>query len=141
MTGGRRNHGNASGERMTRKDDSAIDAEQRGAAGLPYLRFYHSKALRTRTLAVLDKLETAEDATSQREALAEIVLELTETGLAYYFVKPVQDAKVGYMAEQTTKLGIAGILRLMGPVTRRVIGGMDADQLLSVSSHIRHLMK
>lgn len=126
---------------MTRKDDSAIDAEQRGAAGLPYLRFYHSKALRTRTLAVLDKLETAEDATSQREALAEIVLELTETGLAYYFVKPVQDAKVGYMAEQTTKLGIAGILRLMGPVTRRVIGGMDVDQLLSVSSHIRHLMK
>lgn len=126
---------------MTRKVAGAVDADLRGAAGSPYLRFYHSKALRTRTLAVLDKLETAEDATGQREALAEIVLELTETGLAYYFVKPVQDAKVGYMAEQTTKLGIAGILRLMGPVTRRVIGGMDADQLLSVSSHIRHLMK
>ena len=126
---------------MTRKVGGAVDAGQRGAAGSPYLRFYHSKALRTRTIAVLDRLETAEDATGQREALAEIVLELTETGLTYYFVKPVQDAKVGYMAEQTTKLGIAGILRLMGPVTRRVIGGMDADQLLSVSSHIRHLMK
>jgi hypothetical protein len=105
------------------------------------MRFYHSRALRTRTLAVLDALETAEDATSQREALAEVVLELTETGLAYYFVKPVQAAKVGYMAEQSTKLGIAGILRLMGPVTRRVIGGMNAHQLRSVSDHIRHLMQ
>ena len=90
---------------------------------------------------MLDALEAADDATSQREALAGIVLELTETGLDYYFVKPVQAAKIGLLAEQTTRLGIGGILRLMGPVVRRVIGGMNAPQLLSVSSHIRHLMK
>jgi hypothetical protein len=29
----------------------------------------------------------------------------------------------------------------MGPVARRVIGGMGAAQLLAVSSHIRHLMR
>jgi hypothetical protein len=114
---------------------------QSGAAGPPYLRFYHSASLRTRTLSVLDALEAAEDPTSQKEALAEIVLELTETGLAYYFVKPVEAAKVGFMAQQSTKLGIAGFLRVMGPVTRRVLGGMDAQQLRSVSNHIRHLMK
>jgi hypothetical protein len=126
---------------MKRKKSGERGEEQSGTAGLPYLRFYHQVSLRTRTLAVLDALETAEDATSQREALAEIVLELTESGLGYYFVKPVQDAKVGYLAEQSTTLGIAGILRVMGPVTRRVIGGMDADQLLTVSQHIRRLMK
>jgi hypothetical protein len=126
---------------MKPKDSGESGEKQRGAAGLPYLRFYHSVSLRTRTLTVLDALETAEDATSQRDALAEIVLELTESGLGYYFVKPVQDAKVGYLAEQSTKLGIAGILRVMGPVTRRVIGGMDAGQLLSVGNYIRHLMK
>jgi len=118
------------------------ERESKGEAqGLPSLRFYHSQALRTRTLSVLEALETAADATRHRDALAEVVLELTETGLAYYFVKPVQAAKVGFMAENTTKLGIAGILRVMGPVARRVIGGMSADQLLSVSKHIRHLMK
>jgi len=115
--------------------------EESEAAGLPSLRFYHSEALRIKTLSVLDALETAKDATTQREALAEVVLELTETGLAYYFVKPVQAANVGFMAEQTTKLGISGILRVMGPVARRVIGGMGAPQLLSVSGHIRHLMR
>ena len=107
----------------------------------PYLRFYHSEALRTRTLSVLTALETAVDPTSQRDALAELVLELTESGLAYYFVKPIQAAKVGFMAEQSTTLGLAAIRRVMAPVIRRVIGGMDARQLLSVSSHIRHLMQ
>ena len=109
--------------------------------GLPYLRFYHSKDLRTRTLAVLDALESADDPTEQADALADIVLELTETGLAYYFLRPIQAAKVGVLAIQTTKVGLAGILRVMGPVARRVLGGMDQEQLLEVTGHIRELME
>lgn len=112
----------------------------RGAAKLPSLRFYHSVSLRNKTLEVLTAIEADEDATLHRAALADLVLELTETGLAYYFVKPVQEAKVGYLAEQSTKLGLAGILRVMGPVARRVISGMNTEQLQSVSKHIRHLM-
>lgn len=104
------------------------------------LCFYYSEALHTKTLSILEALEKAEDATAHRDALAALVLELTETGLTYYFVKPVEAAKVGFMAEQTTKVGISGILRLMGPVTRRVIGGMNASQLLTVGAHLRHLM-
>ena len=125
---------------MARKAGKGASDQRGGAIGLPYLRFYHSEPLRAKTLSVLEALETAEDPTSHRDALAEVVLELTEAGLAYYFVKPVQAAKVGYVADQTTKLGIIGILRVMGPVARRVIGGMSADQLLSVSEHVRHLM-
>lgn len=114
---------------------------KRGSTALPSLRFYHSKALRTRTLEVLEALESAEDATSYRDELSDVVLELTEDGLAYYFVKPVEAAKVGFMAQKTTTMGISAILRVMGPVVRRVIGGMDASQLLTVSRHIRHLME
>lgn len=126
---------------MKRKVGGNGGEKQGAAAKLPYLRFYHSEPLRTRTLEVLEALETSDDATNERKALAELVLELTETGLAYYFVKPVQAAKVGFMSEQSVKLGISAILRVMGPVARRVIGGMDAPQLLAVSRHIRHLMK
>lgn len=107
---------------------------------LPSLRFFHSVALRARTIKVLDALEGADDPTRECAALADLVLELTETGLAYYFVKPVEAAQVGFVAAQSTKLGIASILRVMGPVTRRVLGGMDAKQLLTVSAHLRHLM-
>ena len=110
-------------------------------AALPSLRFYHSESLRAKTIAVLEALESAEDPADHREALAAVVVELTETGLDYYFVKPVKAAKVGYMAEQSTKLGIASILKVMAPVTRRIIGGMDAGQLRVVTSHLRHLMQ
>lgn len=125
---------------MTRAVGGKKPGEHGADRGLPFLRFYHSRALRTKTLRVLDALEQSEDATDHRDALAEVVLELTETGLAYYFMKPVQAAKASFIATQTTKMGLAGILRVMGPVARRVIGGMDQSQLLVVSAHIRELM-
>ncbi len=111
-----------------------------GTSELPSLRFFHSAVLRAKTITVLDALEGADDPTRECAALADLVLELTETGLAYYFVKPVEAAQVGFVAAQSTKLGIASILRVMGPVTRRVLGGMDAKQLRTVSAHLRHLM-
>lgn len=124
---------------MARK---TVEGERRhGTPALPSLRFYHSRALRTKTLETLESLESAEDPTDYSDELAEVVLELTEVGLAYYFIKPVEAAKVGFMAHKTTTMGISGILRLMGPVARRVIGGMDSAQLLTVSKHIRHLME
>ncbi len=116
-------------------------ARKAGAGELPSLRFHYSTALHARTLEVLEALETSEDATRHRGALADVVLELTEAGLDYYFVQAVQDAKVGYVAEQSTKLGLSSIRKVMGPVIRRVIGGMSAVQLLSVSRHMRHLME
>jgi hypothetical protein len=129
------------GRNMKQTTNSGQPVAESNDALLPSLRFYHSEGLRSKTLAVLEALETADDPTDQRKALASVVVELTETGLAYYFVKPVQAAKVGFMAEQSTKLGIASILRVMGPVTRRIIGGMDSAQLQVVASHIRHLMQ
>jgi len=126
---------------MPRKTDPDGGKRKHGSTALPSLRFYHSKALRSRTLDVLEALESAEDPTSYRDELADIVLELTEVGLSYYFVKPVEAAKVGFVPHKTTTMGIGAILRIMGPVARRVIGGMDAGQLLTVTKHIRHLME
>lgn len=123
---------------MKRTAGTGAKGEQNGQ---PFLRFYHSEALRIQTLSILDTLEAAEDPTRHREALADLVLELTETGLTYFFIKPLEAAKVGFLSQQSTKLGISGILRVMGPVSRRVIGGMDAPQLRSVSGFMRQLME
>lgn len=125
---------------MKHKVTGKVSETRSDAVVQPHLRFYHSESLRTKTLSILDALEAAPQPTSQRGALADLVLELTECGFEYYFVRPVQVANVSFIAEQSTKVGIATILRVMGPVTRRVIGGMDAQQLLSVSAYIRHLM-
>lgn len=68
---------------MTRPARPKHSGGREAARGLPSLRFHHSTELRTRTLAVLDALESADDPTEHREALAEVVMELTDVGLAY----------------------------------------------------------
>ncbi len=106
----------------------------------PYLRFFHSPELRARTLALLGELEADEDPRRHGKALAELVLELTAAGLEYYFVLPLQTAKAGFVAERSAKFGIASFLSVMGPLSRRILGGMEAPQLLAVTAHIRVLM-
>jgi hypothetical protein len=107
----------------------------------PFLRFYHSKNLRAQTLAVLTTLEQAKDCTRYSNALTEIVLELTDNGLEYYFLRPLKLANVGFVVEQSAQLGMGGVKRVMAPVIRNVIGRMDAQQLLTVCQHIRQLME
>jgi hypothetical protein len=107
----------------------------------PFLRFYHSKSLRANTLAVLTTLEQAQDCTRYSNALTEIVLELTDSGLEYYFLRPLKLANVGFVVEQSAQLGMGGVKRVMAPVIRNVIGRMDAQQLLTVCQHIRQLME
>lgn len=109
------------------------------AKALPFLRFYHSEALRKKTLAVLSDLEEASDPTQHRDALAELVAELSDAGLNYYFLRPLKLAKPGFLIEQSASLGMVGARQLFGSVARNVISRLDKAQLLSVSASIREL--
>jgi hypothetical protein len=106
----------------------------------PFLRFYHSEALRKKTLSLLSTLEQAQDPTSHRDALANLVVELTNSGMDYYFMKPLKLAKPGFVVEQSANLGLAGVQQVMGSVVRQIIGRMDSSQLLAVCGSIRQLM-
>jgi hypothetical protein len=106
----------------------------------PFLRFYHSEALRKKTLSLLRSLEQAQDATIHRDALADLVVDLTGSGMDYYFMKPLKLAKPGFVVEKSASLGLAGVQQVMGSVVRQIIGRMDGPQLISVCSSIRQLM-
>jgi len=110
------------------------------APSQPFLRFYHSEALRKKTLSLLSTVEQAEDATSHRDALSKLVVELTSSGMDYYFMKPLKRAKPGFIVEQSATFGLAGVQQVMGSVIRQIIGRMDGPQLISVCGSIRHLM-
>ncbi len=112
-----------------------------GTKALPFLRFYHSEALRTKTLAVLTTLERSPDPTKHRDALAQLVVELNDAGMDYYFIKPLKLAKAGFIVEQSASLGMAGALQVIGSVVRNIIGRMDKPQLLSISASIRQLIR
>jgi len=111
-----------------------------GTSAKPSLRFVHSAALRTRTNKVLEGIDRDEDATQHVGALSGLVVDLTKVGLDYYFLRPLQQAKVGFVARQTANLGMAGALRVMSPIIRSILGGANTTQLRLVARHIRQLM-
>jgi hypothetical protein len=87
-------------------------SEAHGPTAKPFLRFYHSAGLRQKTLSVLSALERAQDATGHREALADIVVELTNSGMDYYFMKPLKLVRAAFIVEQSANLGLVGEVRL-----------------------------
>ncbi len=107
---------------------------------LPYLRFYHSTELRDKTLAIVRSIERASDPGRYRNALADVVMELTDSGLNYYFLRPLDLAKVNFVIKQSASLGVGSVMRIMGPVVHNIIGMLDKRQLLAVCGHIRALM-
>jgi hypothetical protein len=116
-------------------------AKRASASHEPFLRFYHSSRLRAETLAVLRTFEEARDSTQHHEALSDVVVALTESGMEYYFLRPLKLAKVGFVVEQSARLGMKGALRVQASIVRNIIGRMDGPQLLAICGHIRNLME
>jgi hypothetical protein len=105
----------------------------------PSVHFFHSAALRKRTDDVLARIERDDDATQHATALSSVVVALTETGLDYYFLRPLRESKFGFVPRQTANLGMSGALRVMSPIIGRILAGADTAQLRGVARHIRHL--
>ena len=122
------------------KPSASSSPVQRAPSSKAFLRFYHSDELRTKTLLVLNSIERAEDATAHRDAIADIAVELTNSGLDYYFMKPLRLAKTGFLVEQSASIGMAGAQQVMGSVIRTVIRRMESQQLVSVCGSIRQFM-
>ena len=125
----------------TGKKSSKLAPSTSGSPSQPFLRFYHSEALRKKTLSLLCVIEQADDGTVHRDALATLVVELTSSGLDYFFMKQLKLAKPGFLVEQSAQLGMAGVQKVMASVTRQIIGRMDGPQLISVCGSIRRLMR
>ena len=106
----------------------------------PFFRFSHSKALRVRTLAVIEAIEQAEDATLHSQALADVSVELMRGAMDYFFMAPLKLAKVNFLVRKSASLGMAGTLQVMGTVSRNILGRMDTPQLVSVCASIRRFM-
>ena len=105
----------------------------------PSLRFFHSAALRRRSDRLLAAIESDGDAKAHAHDLADLVVELTEAGMDYYFLKPIRNAKLGMVAQKTAQFGVAGALRMMTPIVRTVLHGATAAQLRTIATHMREL--
>jgi len=105
----------------------------------PSMRFYHSQELRERTFALLDAIESSPGHHQHGDRMADLVAELIEAGMDYYFMRGLKQAKVGFLVEQSARMGMSGAVKIICSVNRKFIVRMDKDQLLIVAQHIRTL--
>jgi len=103
------------------------------------MRFYHSRALRAKTHAVLGALEAAPEQPHHGHAMADLVTELIEAGMDYYFMRALRQAQVSFVVEQSARMGMSGAVKLISSVSRKFIVRMDKHQLVVVAQHIREL--
>lgn len=107
----------------------------------PSLRFSYSRELHERTLALLDTIERDTDPTRHRQALSDLVLELTDAGLGYYFLRPLELADVGFLVRQSASLGMIGAKNILAPILRNVVGRLDGYQVKIVAGFVRRLIE
>lgn len=120
---------------MTAKKDSKSNK----TTSEPSLRFYHSEDLREKTDSVLSAVESNPDQPKHGHAVADLVSELVEAGMEYYFLTPLKQADIGFVADKSARMGIASAAKLISSVSKKYIVRMDHGQLLVVSSHIKSL--
>lgn len=109
-------------------------------AAKPFLRFHHSAPLRARTLEVLETVESADKPTEHSGRLTDLILELTDAGMDQFFLQSLKATKANFVVQQSASLGLSGVQKVMGTVTRNIVGRMDDKQLLSVCGSIRQFM-
>ena len=109
------------------------------ASAQPSLRFFYSKELREKTDRVLAALEAKPNDPKHGSAVASLVGELVQAGMDYYFLRALKQADVGFLTEQSARLGLSGAVTLISSVSRKFIVRMDPPQLLMVASHVREL--
>lgn len=106
----------------------------------PSLRYYLNADLYRRTEDLLAKIEADDKGSRHAADFAELVNELTDGGLTYYFVEPLKQANAGYMAQKTAQIGMASVAKIARPIIRKLIGGLNDEQLKSVCAYVRQIL-
>ncbi len=104
------------------------DMEESGAR----FAFVVPPELAARIEAVVGKLRADDDRKQHLPELIKAVLELTETGLHYYFLYPLELAKVGLVSRSAAKVGIAAAGKSIPIMVRKIVGSMSDAQLLEI---------
>jgi hypothetical protein len=102
--------------------------------------FEISAELRQRAEDLIEGLRQARDPLRLEAELIELVLALTDRGLHYFFLHPLQEAGVGLLTRRAVDLAIGTAGRALPMVVRRTIHSLDKEQLLTIAEFIDHIV-
>jgi hypothetical protein len=98
-------------------------------------------ALRTRALYTVTELR--ERGTADREAinkLYELIVELTEAGLDFFFLEPLRRLRASSMMMGMAKVGIGSMLKGSKMVIHKVLKKLDDKSLVAILNFIEEII-
>ena len=101
-----------------------------------YLAFPVPEDLRSRTEDVIAAIRKSSAPKELSDDLAEVVVELTRTGLESYFIAPLKRAKVNAVALGSAKVTVATAGKSLPLLVRRVAGMLSGRQIIEIAEFL-----
>ena len=117
---------------MTKSAATSVRTARKAAAGFPAATAQKVIAKAARKPAVMRPAPHAADARWTSSPAK-------RPGMDYYFMRALRQVDVGFVAEQTARVGMSGAVTLVNSMSRKYIVRMGSAQLLVVARHIREL--
>jgi len=113
--------------------DPTTEAESRVA-------FDISHELAQRAARLVGRIRSESDKTRCIPELTEVVLEMTDRGLHFYFLHPLELAGVGPFTRSTVELALSTAGRTLPMVVRKTLKSLNDEQILTLADFIDHVL-
>lgn len=117
-----------------------VGAGNAGDQGVGRVAFEIPSELRQTAEEVIRSLRDATNRQQHTPELIDLVLALTERGLHYYFLHPLEEAGVGVVTRGAVDLAIGTVGRTLPVVVRKTVSSLNDRQLLSLANFIDHIL-
>lgn len=117
-----------------------VDLSSPSDGSIGRVAFEISSELRQRAEAVAENIRADADKQRHVAELVEVVLAMTDRGLHYYFLHPLEKAGVGVLTRKAVDLAIGTAGRTLPVVVRKTIKSLNDEQLMSIADFIDRIL-
>lgn len=102
--------------------------------------FEISRELRGRVLQAVEEVRREPNDKANVGKLVDVVIELTDCGLEYFFLYSLEQAAVGLVTRKGVELALGAAGRTLPPVVRRTVRSLSEEQLLQIADFVEHIL-
>ena len=88
----------------------------------------------------IEQLREAESAKDHLDELVSLIMKLTDSGMTYFFIEPLERVKAGMITTKAAQLGLMSTQKGMKMVIQNVLGRLDDAQLLMLADFIEEIL-
>lgn len=105
-----------------------------------YLAYPLSKELKDKAFSVIHKMKHSKQPKKHVNELIQLIMELTDAAIDYFYYHPVELAKVDIVGKNAVNLGLKAAKKGVNVIARKVVTSMNDKQLLIIVNFIQSVL-